>query len=119
MRGSRADLRAGATGLACHAAVVLAVASSLSAQTVPESTPLFAPPDRQLLGMLDSSRELLDQRRYSEAVGLLATIRLVKVAAAAGPLCSQNRSGDRRSPIASNRRWRYRLSGTSSFGVRR
>lgn len=74
MRGTRADLRAGATGLVCHAAVVLAVASSLSAQVVPESGPMFALPDRQLLRMLDSSRELLDRGRYSEAVGLLATI---------------------------------------------
>jgi outer membrane protein assembly factor BamB len=58
----------------CNAAVVLAVASSLSAQAVPESGSMFVRPDRQLLRMLDSSRELLDRGRYSEAVRLLATI---------------------------------------------
>jgi outer membrane protein assembly factor BamB len=35
---------------------------------------MFALPDRQSLGILDTSRELLDQGRYSEAVLLLATI---------------------------------------------
>ena len=74
MRGIWPDLRAGTTRLVCHATVVLAVASSLSAQMVPESGPMFAPPDRRLLGMLDSSRELLDRGRYSEAVQLLVTI---------------------------------------------
>ncbi len=74
MRGIWSDLRAGATGLVCHAAVALAIASSLSAQMVPESGPMFAPPDRQLLRMLDSSRELLDRGRYSEAVRRLTTI---------------------------------------------
>ena len=74
MRSARPHSRPGIMAIAFTAAVVLAVASSLSAQTVPESGPMFAPPDRQLLGMLDSSRELLDQGRYSEAVRTLATI---------------------------------------------
>jgi len=74
MRDSWPDLRAWATGLVCHVAVVLAVASSLSARVVSGSGPMFALPDRQLLRMLDSSRELLDQGRYGEAVELLATI---------------------------------------------
>jgi hypothetical protein len=54
--------------------MVLAVASSLSAQVFRESGAMFAPPDRQSLGILDTSRELLDQGRYSEAVQLLVTI---------------------------------------------
>ncbi len=74
MRGIWLDFRAGTTRLVCHAAMVLAVASSLSAQMVPESGPLFAPPDRQLLSMLNPSRELLDRGRYSEAVQLLTRI---------------------------------------------
>jgi tetratricopeptide (TPR) repeat protein len=60
--------------IAFAATVVLAVASSLSAQVFPEGGPMFAPPDRQSLGMLDTSRELLDQGRYSEAVQLLVGI---------------------------------------------
>jgi tetratricopeptide (TPR) repeat protein len=68
------SLRAWATGIVCHAAMVLAVASSLSAQVFRESGAMFAPPDRQSLGILDTSRELLDQGRYSEAVQLLVTI---------------------------------------------
>ena len=68
MRSARPHSRPGIMAIAFAATVVLAVASSLSAQTVPESGPMFAPPDRQLLRMLDSSRELLDQGRYSEAV---------------------------------------------------
>jgi outer membrane protein assembly factor BamB len=74
MRDSWSDLRAWATGLVCHAAMVLAVASSLSAQAFRESGAMFAPPDRQSLGILATSQELLDQGRYSEAVQLLVTI---------------------------------------------
>lgn len=74
MRPTQPHSLPGITAIAFAATVVLAAASSLSARLVPESDPMFAPPDRQLLGMLDSSRKLLDQGRYSEAVRLLATI---------------------------------------------
>ncbi len=74
MRGIWRYVQAGATWLVCYAAVVPAVASSLSAQVVPESGSMFARPDRQLLRMLDLSREKLDRGRYSEAVRLLAAI---------------------------------------------
>ena len=54
--------------------LILSIVAPLSAQTVADGESIFAPPDRSLVRMLNSSRELLEGGRYTEAFQYLAAV---------------------------------------------
>ena len=82
MRSAWPNSRPAARALVCSAAVVLAVATSLTALVPttgdaaekPNGSAPFARPDSSLLLIWNTARELLDQDRHSDAVRLLVSI---------------------------------------------
>lgn len=74
MRSASPGMRSKAVVLVLFVAMITGAIAPLSAQTVANRESIFAPPDRSLVRMLNSSRELLDEGRYPEAFQYLAAV---------------------------------------------
>ncbi|QDU92398.1 outer membrane protein assembly factor BamB family protein [Lignipirellula cremea] len=74
MRSALTFIRPKAVVQVFTAYLILVVIAPLSAQTVADRESIFAPPDRSIVRMLNSSRELLDEGRNSEALQLLTSV---------------------------------------------